>query len=205
MEAEYSITLSVLCKSKTTVWSRKKTKPQIFLFSLFPSEASFFWLTNKKKPFHKLDKAPILLTVSQCVSPLSLLHASAHQAGEDSHHHLGVDLHQVLGQGVDFGSDFPGHGDGVPVVGQSHTVTVTTFSFGLWKSYCMWRAEGESTSFIQPCPLHLLPPDQSTSCSRLLHSKSRFGFPSLVWSSIPDLDNTHIHTRCLDRNRWVIT
>lgn len=43
------------------------------------------------------------------VSPLGPFHASSHQAGEDGHHHFLVNLHQVLGQGVDFGSDLPRH------------------------------------------------------------------------------------------------
>lgn len=48
------------------------------------------------------------------MSPLGFLHASTHQAGEDGHHHFGVDLHQVFRQGVDLRPDLPRHGDGIP-------------------------------------------------------------------------------------------
>lgn len=67
---------------------------------------------------------------SQLASSLNLLHASPHQAGKDGHHHLRVDLHQVLRQGIDFGSDLPGHGDGISGAGGIHTVVkVTDFYF----------------------------------------------------------------------------
>lgn len=48
------------------------------------------------------------------MSPLSFLHPSPHQAGEDGHHHFGVDFYQVFRQGVDFGTNLPRHGDGIP-------------------------------------------------------------------------------------------
>lgn len=54
------------------------------------------------------------------MSPLDPLHASPHQAGEDGHHHFGVDLHQVLRQGVDFGPDLPRHGNGIPGASKGH-------------------------------------------------------------------------------------
>ena len=56
----------------------------------------------------------VCVCVCVCVSPLSPLHASPHQAGEDGHHHFLVDLYQVLGQRVDFGPDLPRHGNCVP-------------------------------------------------------------------------------------------
>lgn len=60
-------------------------------------------------------------TVSVCVFPLDLLHASTHQTGEDGHHHFGVDLHQVLRQGVDLCSNLPRHGNGIPDAGKGHS------------------------------------------------------------------------------------
>lgn len=41
-------------------------------------------------------------------------HATRHQAGKYSHHHLGFDLHQVLRQSVEPRSDLSRHGDGIP-------------------------------------------------------------------------------------------
>jgi len=41
-----------------------------------------------------------------------------HHAGEDGHHHLGLHLGDVLGQGVDAGADLAGHGDGILGIGQ---------------------------------------------------------------------------------------
>lgn len=54
------------------------------------------------------------------VSALCPLHASPHQAGEDGHHHFGVDLYQVLRQGIDLRTDLPRHGNGIPGTGQGH-------------------------------------------------------------------------------------
>ena len=70
-------------------------------------------------PFKEADSLWLCVCVSGCVSPLRLLHASAHQTGEDGHHHFGVDLYQVLRQGVDLCSDLPRHGNGVPGAGKA--------------------------------------------------------------------------------------
>lgn len=37
---------------------------------------------------------------------------SDHQAGKNSHNHLGVDLSDVLGQGINTGTNLTCHGDG---------------------------------------------------------------------------------------------
>lgn len=50
---------------------------------------------------------------SSTTSPLSPLHPPAHQAGEHGHHHLGLDLHQVVWESVDTRADLPRHGDGI--------------------------------------------------------------------------------------------
>lgn len=44
---------------------------------------------------------------------VGLLHPPTHQAGEDCHHHFGLDLHEVFWESVDTGSDLPRHRDGI--------------------------------------------------------------------------------------------
>lgn len=55
------------------------------------------------------------------VAVLDPLHPPTHQAGEHSHHHFLIDLHQVFGESVDASSDLPRHGDGVSVGSKART------------------------------------------------------------------------------------
>lgn len=58
-----------------------------------------------------IERLPIMFVSA---AALSLLHASPHQAGEDGHHHFAIDFHQVFRQCVDFSTNLPRHGDGIP-------------------------------------------------------------------------------------------
>lgn len=50
---------------------------------------------------------------------LLLLVGAGHEAGEDGHHHLGLDFRQILRQGVGAGTDLTAHRDGILGVGHA--------------------------------------------------------------------------------------
>ena len=54
------------------------------------------------------------------------LHPAAHQAGKHRHHHLGLDLLQVLRKGVDPRADLPRHGNGVSMEGRRRCLPIST-------------------------------------------------------------------------------
>ena len=87
---------------------------------IFQVHANYLILTSNLHSFIRgsTSKRPVRVSfISVSMIPASVsdsLHPAAHQTGEDRHHHLGLDLHQVFREGVDADSDLPCHGDGIP-------------------------------------------------------------------------------------------
>lgn len=89
---------------------------------LLPLEAfvDFSFIQKKKKQVFCQKWTEKFSQQTPLAAPLRPLHAPPHQTGEDGHHHFGVDLHQILGQSVNFSSNLPRHGDGIPAFSKSH-------------------------------------------------------------------------------------
>lgn len=66
-------------------------------------------------PFELLSELGLFqVTDKRLLWTLCPLHATCHEAGKHCHHHLRLDLHQVLRQRVYPGTNLPGHRDSVP-------------------------------------------------------------------------------------------
>lgn len=115
------------------------------------------WSSFKEQAMF-MSQTSVCVCVLMCdVSPLGPLHASAHQAGEDGHHHFVVDLNQVLGQGVDLRSNLPRHGNGIPGAGRSRGWDHFSNVLDLWHSLyflvsCLWRKCFNFKNIFLCCP-----------------------------------------------------
>ena len=95
--------------------------------------------------YHKIERGDIL----------ELLHVRQHEAGVHGHHHLVLDLTDILWQGVHRGSNLPGHGHAILGIRQAVLLKILCINFNaflitgpLMLSPCLTMLKSITPGFI---------------------------------------------------------